>query len=63
MLSIAIDAHEGRDVASAYIEGAYLHADIGDEDTVIMVYEGDTVDYMVAANPPRYEPFVHTTTN
>ena len=31
------------------------------EDTIIMVYEGDMVDYMVASNPEKYGPYVHTT--
>jgi hypothetical protein len=33
------------------------------DETVIMFYEGDMVDYMVAANPEKYAPFVHTTRN
>jgi Reverse transcriptase (RNA-dependent DNA polymerase) len=61
MISIAIDANEGRDVATADIEGAYLYAGMDKEDTVIMVYEGSMVEYMVSANPRRYAPYVHTT--
>jgi hypothetical protein len=59
MISIAIDAKEERDVATADVEGAYLHADM--DDTVIVFFEGDMVDYMVAANPEKYSAFVHTT--
>ena len=49
MLSLAIDAHEGRYVATADVEGAYLHADM--DDMVIMVFEGEMVAYMIAINP------------
>ena len=59
MISIAIDAREKRHVATADIEGAYLHANM--KDTVIMLFEGDMVDYMVQANPEKYGPYVHTT--
>ena len=31
------------------------------DDTVIMLFEGDMVDYMVQANPSKYGPHVHTT--
>ena len=61
LISVAIDAKEHRNVATADIVGAYLHADMDDEDTVNMVYEGDMVDYMVAANPEKYGPYVHVT--
>jgi hypothetical protein len=61
MISLAIDAKEGRQVATADVEGAYLHADM--DETVIMKFEGDMVDYMVQANPEKYEKFVHTTAN
>ena len=61
MISIAIDAKEKRDVATTDVEGAYLHATMDGEDTVIMVYEGDMVDYMVASNPEKYAQYVHMT--
>jgi hypothetical protein len=38
MLSIMIDAHEGRDVATADVAGAYLKADM--DDFVIMKFTG-----------------------
>jgi hypothetical protein len=41
------------------VEGAYLHADMDEE--VIMVFEGDMVDYMVQANPAKDAAYVHTT--
>jgi hypothetical protein len=56
MISIAIDAKEKRDVATCDVEGAYLHADM--DELVVMVVEGNMVDYLVQANPGRYEPFV-----
>jgi hypothetical protein len=58
MISLAIDAKEGRAVATADVEGAYLHADM--DELVIMMFEGEMVDYMIQANPERYAPFVHT---
>lgn len=61
MISIAIDAKEDREVATADVEGAYLNADMDDE--VIMVFEGNMVDYMVQANPERYAAFVHITSS
>jgi hypothetical protein len=57
LISIAIDAKEGRAVATADVGGPYLHADM--DETVIMVFEGDMVDYMVQANPEKYGPHVH----
>ena len=32
-------------------------------DMVVMFYEGDMVDHMVAANPEKYEKYVHITSN
>ena len=61
MTTLAIDAKEDRYVVTADVEGAYLHADI--DKLVIMVFEGDMVDYMVQANPEKYAPYVHTTKN
>jgi hypothetical protein len=56
MITIAIDAHERRDVATCDVEGAYLHADM--DELVVMVVEGNMVEYLVQANPERYAPFV-----
>jgi len=55
MLSLMIDAAEGRDVATADVEGAYLHADM--DDFVVMRITGESVDIMCNVNP-RYAPFV-----
>jgi len=50
-----IDAKEGRDVATADVEGAYLHADM--EDFVILKLAGEAVDIMCQVNP-KYKKFV-----
>ena len=58
MISLAIDAHEGRKVSTADVEGSYLHADM--DEKVIMMFDGEMVDYMIAFNP-EYKKFVHMT--
>jgi hypothetical protein len=63
LISMAMDGKEKRDVATCDIEGAYLNASMAGEETVIVVYEGDMVDYMVASNPEKYGPFVHISAN
>ena len=55
MLSLMIDAKEGRDVATADVKGAYLHADM--EDFVILKLVGEAVDIMCQVNP-KYKKFV-----
>ena len=55
MLSLMIDTKEGRDVATADVEGAYLHADM--EDFVILKLAGEAVDIMCQVNP-KYKKFV-----
>jgi hypothetical protein len=59
MLSLAIDAKEGRHVAIADVEGAYLHADM--DEFLVMVFEGELVDFMVQVDRERYAPHVHVT--
>ena len=44
MLSIMIDAHERRDIATADIAGAYLKAKM--DDFVIMKFTGESVDIL-----------------
>jgi hypothetical protein len=44
MLSLLIDAHEQRDVATADVAGAYLHAEM--EDFTLLKMEGESVDIM-----------------
>jgi hypothetical protein len=55
MISLMIDAKERRDVATAVVEGAYLHADM--EDFVLLKLVGEAVDIMCQVNP-KYEKFV-----
>ena len=55
MLSILIDAHEGRDVGTADVAGAYLKADM--DDFVIMKFTGTSVDILCKLNP-KYTAFV-----
>jgi hypothetical protein len=50
-----IDAKERCDVATADVEGAYLHADM--EDFVLLKLVGKAVDIMCQVNP-KYEKFV-----
>jgi len=54
MLSLMIDAKEGRDVGTADVKGAYLHADI--KDFVILKLVGEAVDIMCQVNP-KYKKF------
>jgi hypothetical protein len=55
MISLMIDAKEGRDVAIADVAGAFLHADL--LDFVIMKLEGKFVDIMCSVNP-AYKDYV-----
>jgi len=55
MISLMIDAKERRDVATADVEGAYLHADM--EEFVLLKLVGKAVDIMCQVNP-KYENFV-----
>jgi hypothetical protein len=55
MLSIIIEAYEGRDVATADIAGAYLKAYM--KDFVLMKFAGDTVRVLCNMNP-AHKPFV-----
>jgi Reverse transcriptase (RNA-dependent DNA polymerase) len=57
MLSIIIDAYEGRDVATADIAGAYLKAYM--KDFVVMKFTGDTVRILCDMNP-NHKRFVTT---
>ena len=56
MLTILIDAHEGRDVATADIAGAYLNADM--DDFVVMKFEGHEVDILCQLNPTHRQHVV-----
>jgi hypothetical protein len=48
MLSLLIDAHERRDVATADVAGAYLHANM--EDFTLLKMEGESVDIMCSVD-------------
>jgi hypothetical protein len=48
-MSIIVDAHEKRDVATADVAGAYLKADM--PDFVVMKFTGKTVDILCEMNP------------
>jgi hypothetical protein len=50
-----IDAKERREVATADVEGAYLHVDM--EDSILLKSVGEAVDIMCQVNP-KYENFV-----
>jgi hypothetical protein len=49
MMTMLIDAWEKRDVGSADVVGAYLHADL--EDFTLIKYEGESVDILCKMNP------------
>ena len=49
MISLMIDAKECRDVATADVKGAYLHADM--EDFVLVKLVGEAVNIMCQVNP------------
>ena len=55
MISLMIDAKERRDVATADVKGAYLHADM--EEFVLLKLFGEAVNIMCQVNP-KYEKFV-----
>ena len=55
MILLMSDAKECRDVATANVDGAYLHADM--EDFVLLKLVGEAVDIMCQENP-KYENFV-----
>jgi Reverse transcriptase (RNA-dependent DNA polymerase) len=55
MITLMVDAAERRDVATADVVGAYLHALM--PDYVLMKLVGDAVDIMCSVNP-RYNEFV-----
>jgi hypothetical protein len=55
MMSLLIDAKERRDVATADVAGAYLHADM--DDFTLLKMEGESVDIMCDVSP-EYKKFV-----
>ena len=55
MLSIMVDAHEGRDVATADVVGAYLKAYM--DEFVVMKFTGESVDILCKMNK-KYMKYV-----
>jgi len=55
MISLMIDAFEGRDVATADVVGAYLNAEM--LDFVLLHLTGETINIMCHVNP-RYSSFI-----
>ena len=55
MLSIVVDAHEGRDVATADVAGAYLKANM--DDFVLLKFTGESVDILCKMNK-KYAKYV-----
>ena len=49
MMTMMVDAFEGRDVATADVAGAYLNVDM--PDYVLLRFTGDMIDIMCEANP------------
>jgi hypothetical protein len=57
-LTCAIEAMEGRDVATIDLPGAFLHADC--DDYVLMSFQGRLAELMVLAAPETYRKYVTT---
>jgi hypothetical protein len=55
LLSLIIDAHEGRDTATADVAGAYLNASM--DDFTLLKIEGESVDILCSISD-TYRPFV-----
>ncbi len=55
-ITVVIDAHKGQDVACFDIPGAFLHADL-DED-ITMVLKGRLAELMVQVAPNRYRKYI-----
>ena len=51
-----ITTHEDRNHMVADVAGAFLNGDV--KGTILMKFEGEMVEYVVAANPERYGPYV-----
>ena len=58
ILTSTIDAHQGRDVATADMPGAYLHTDNNQE--TIMLLRGKLAELMVRVEPSLYRKFITT---
>ena len=58
MISVMIDAHERRNVATADVAGAYLKANM--DDFVIIKFTGESVDILCKMNPSAHVEYVVT---
>ena len=56
LITSAIDAHEGRDIAVIDLPGAFLHAKM--DDMVYMVMRGELAELMAETAPQIYRQFV-----
>jgi hypothetical protein len=61
IVTTAIDAHEGRDVATMDIPVAYLHAE--NDGHIIMLLRGKMVELLVKLQPELYRKYVITSKN
>ena len=59
MIQSTIDAHEGREVVTLDIPGAFLHADLDEE--VVMLLRGQLADLMVEVDRELYGPYLRKT--
>ena len=56
LITSAIDAHEGKDVAVIDLPGAFLHAEM--DDVVHMVIHGELAELMAETAPQIYRKYV-----
>jgi len=58
VLTSAIDAHEGTDVAIIDVPGAFLHACPFTVKEIIMLLKGQVAETLVHVSPKLYHPFI-----
>ena len=58
MITSTIEAHEERDVASIDIPGAYLHAHVGENGKIIMLFKGSLAELMAMIEPKQYCKYI-----
>jgi len=60
MLSCSIDAHEGQNVATVDLPGAFIQTNMpDDEPDVHVMMEGRIAELLEKINPPTYHQYVH----
>ena len=57
LLTVAIDAHEGRFIATCDITIAFFKADM--DEFVLLILQGKEIEALIQANP-KYEKYIHT---